>query len=662
MATVILATLFLGGCDKEIKEERLEVPNDFFTYSQDQYPIYTVDEMGNLYTTGIERGEESSDFNRYLHCRNLEGELVKELSLDFTSSSVRHMQVKEDKLYLILPTMVGDKEVTTLYSYDIKTEEESILQSFIDLSGVKQMEILGDEIYLIGYDSKQLDLEYAINQEAEDYVYQGETILYYSLIDQMAYQLEVDFPISMSTTHKDTLMIYAYDEFIGYYFAEYNPQSNKLIKKETYNLRNNLNFSIHNKANDYLYINNMSEVIASSLGNSKSMAQLAKNASSSSSSSVISVKGQVFYCNREGFVERFSLDQVKKENKEIHYISDEFQFNAPFGCGYNMTRRELEPDAFALKVLARDKDYDICVMETNSDISANIQKNGVFYPLNELEGIKEYLDACYPYVKEAATKSDGTIWMLPISVQIPGLIIKEDSCKQFNLPLNKKMSFKEYLDHSNQLSTEKLSKISLSSYVVFRSFFNQYFSTHQDVDTEVFRSHIKDFQRSYQIQGLDHNNREIVESIRRGLEKDFHYIETQEAEDYFFYANLLQKDSDYLAYSLPNLSPTGNNVGSCTFIAVNPNSKRLKETLAYLEDFIEYTMGQEQSPLYFHTRQGDKTSLIESVEKLYKEGEISFQMDQDLYWNQFFDYLKGSITLEEYLEETKRKLSIYENE
>lgn len=159
----------------------------------------------------------------------------------------------------------------------------------------------------------------------------------------------------------------------------------------------------------------------------------------------------------------------------------------PFGFGYEMEVMQLAEEAFALKVLAQDKDYDMCLLSSRDRMSYNIRENAVFYPLNEVEGVAAYLDACFPYLKEMATREDGTVWMLPISVTISGLIYQEELWKETGLPPLSEQSFAEFLLTADLLHREQGTRVTGSAYLLVESLLMQYSSCYASYDTEEFR-------------------------------------------------------------------------------------------------------------------------------------------------------------------------------
>lgn len=113
---------------------------------------------------------------------------------------------------------------------------------------------------------------------------------------------------------------------------------------------------------------------------------------------------------------------------------------------------------------------------------------------------------------------------------------------------------------------------------------------------------------------------------------------------------------------MPKSNESDKNMGVCTFIAVNPNSKNRDEALNYIKDWIRYRMNQVNSPLYFQSPIIEEDSLRGSLYELYKNGEITFYIDRDIYSDGFFDVVENNGDIDSYIEDTKRKLYTYFNE
>lgn len=73
-------------------------------------------------------------------------------------------------------------------------------------------------------------------------------------------------------------------------------------------------------------------------------------------------------------------------------------------------------------------------------------------------------------------------------------------------------------------------------------------------------------------------------------------------------------------------------------------------------------MKQENVPLYFQQPVQEEDTLQGSLYELYKNGEITFYIDRDVYSEGFFDVIKNRGNIDTYIEDTQRKLDAYFNE
>ena len=104
------------------------------------------------------------------------------------------------------------------------------------------------------------------------------------------------------------------------------------------------------------------------------------------------------------------------------------------------------------------------------------------------------------------------------------------------------------------------------------------------------------------------------------------------------------------------------NIGTVTLLAVNPNSKNLEFTLEYISAFCKYMMDQKDTFMLADETLYTDSPIIKEYYEVFKDGTVAFEMDSDIYWNDFWDYLNGEIELEEMIKEIDRKLRIYVGE
>ncbi|MCH5273646.1 MAG: hypothetical protein J1E35_08225, partial [Lachnospiraceae bacterium] len=264
-------------------------------------------------------------------------------------------------------------------------------------------------------------------------------------------------------------------------------------------------------------------------------------------------------------------------------------------------------------------------------------------------GVREYLDECFPYVREAATDKDGNIWMLPIEVEIPGLVGDEERLSQTAFKRN--MTWQEYFAAQTALSKAEQSLTRTPYVALLRQFFQQYFLEYNSVDTKQFREILSLFSI--------HLNCLTGERSSESAAYLYEYTLGGDVEYHAYYLTLM--GDNLRAYGTPKLSADGKNVGTCLFLAVNPHSDNLEATLDYISSWAVYMKNQEKKPLFFANRDVGEDEYEASLYELYKNSEIAFMMDSDVLAG-YADVLEDITKLEDYITETERKLKIYLNE
>lgn len=661
----ILLILFGTACNRKDKDIiDLEVESDFLQYEVEDIQAYTVDEEGSLYLVGTKSADcnhENSDevapghlhYTLYLHKYDLNGNLV--FTHDFEDiGRIDCLAVNGTKIYLSIP---GHNDqgvaVSGLYIYHMDTGIMEHLYDFSSFEYAKQIIYLDNRVYILGNNS------YEMVRDSEDYTgvfrSRGERLVYYSLEDNLGYDLGINIPISMTSCEDGTLLIHSYLENEGYCLLKYDPKKDLLKLVSNFDSGLFHYFAACDQGKKLIYISNINfdrGLVLSDFQATNEEAEIFSDATLANFG-IYYVKGQVYCMNNARVIVRFTLDKYLKENRIIKYISPKGLEGEPFGCGYRMERLELEDDEFALKILSQDKDYDICFMNTSSYFSYNIRKNGVFYPLNEVEGIQEYLNACFPYVKEAAINEIGDIWMLPVGVDIPGLIINKEVVAKTNIGLKNNMTYEEFYQMQDQMTQDLYQKANFGPYVLYRSFFAQYFNQKRDIDYNFLRDKLILFRKYDSLLPDGKYFYPDDEYIYNYCDSSFWYEVT---------LNLTKQESNLDVYTVPKLNASDKNIGTCSFLAVNPNSKNLKDTLTYIADLISYIMAQKKAPFHFKEPIPEEGTLRRSIYELYKNGEISFYMDKDVYIDGFFEVVENGADIEAYIKETERKLDKYFNE
>lgn len=99
---------------------------------------------------------------------------------------------------------------------------------------------------------------------------------------------------------------------------------------------------------------------------------------------------------------------------------------APSSLGFSLIGKQLDPEEFALTVLSQEDDCDLFLFTSQEEFSYNVKNKGSFYPLNNIDGVEQYLNDCFPFIRDAMTDENGNIWALPISIRVDTLCYNEN--------------------------------------------------------------------------------------------------------------------------------------------------------------------------------------------------------------------------------------------
>ena len=678
--------LVFGGCQvEEVVEktstEPFEVSTDAFLHEgTKEADVIAVDEEGYLYTatciTELEDGaivdaSTYSSFVQLFQVYDLEGTCVNEVELTLGTGSINLLTAKEGTLYCIAMKSELATWGPTLYTIDTKTWEVTELYVFDKYSTMINFSMIGDYVYVIGYLKDIPEKEYTLHPDIDDYVYQGESISRIKLGEETIKEeiLPVDFPIDMVGTSKNTLVIYHYNEEKGFGFSEFDPEKVVLNEvgwsKKQELIRGMVQCKdgfLFQKTND-LYYGTKDGVEAKLSSRDIWITRLP-----------VYERGFAFYLLPEG-VERIGVNDLIKGNTPIQMLLCDEYIEEPYDNGYLVEKTLLEEEEYALKVLARDSDFDVYLLSSRDDISYNLKEKGAFYTLNEVSGVIEYLDACFPYLKEAATNGDGDIWMIPVEVTTTALTYHKEYSTMREVDLSK-MNFSEFLTLVEQVETKETEKGNISTYMLVENLFFQYLEVYDSFDTEAFRQYAKQVKQIHENAGTLKMDQAYIYAASTGV----HYVGTDrtytqeqlEKIPYFLYDIQLEPlsddveclgSSDMIGVStMPKMSKDMGNIGTVTFLAVNPEANNLEFTLEYISAFCKYMMNQRDTFILVDETLYTDVPFLKEYYEVYKDGTVAFQMDRDIYWNDFWAYLDGELELEEMIQEIERKLQIYVGE
>ncbi len=617
-------------------EYNLKAPEESDRLTLEKFAQMTPEEIMQMTPEELARLNQKEADRFFLRKYNAKGEREYSKTLENSlGSCVKTMAVKNGMVYFVPYTVLDGEMRAVLYSYCPETEELSVVKALPYFKSVSRIIPMEDCFYLLG-----TNVEGISGKDSRKYEHTGEKIFYYSISEDRLVELGIGEPIDVCAAGEGKLCVYAHmgEEFCLLLYDTSRDSMKVMAGTKEYKMAN---VAFCSERQDVIYQTVDRGLVLSSLSDLEVESELYPDGSFWDNN-LCYVNGTVACETKEGIILQFPLEDVKCENKTLRYITAKMAISEPFGCGYEMQRSVLEADKFALKVMALDKDFDVCFIDSNDSFCYNLRENGVFYPLNEIEGVQEYLDACFPYVREAATDKDGNVWMLPIAVDICGLLVSREAADE--VLIKKNMTYEEYCAAYEALP-EKEKKVIEKPVSFAEKFIVQYILDRGTVDTEEFRKIL---------QGMAKSN-----SVQKEDTRDRYYRIISESDYRAYFA--LQYGTDATIYAEPKLAAADKNIGSCMFLAVNPYSDNLKTTLQYISTLIAYTMERENAPLFFANRRVEDNSYDRSLYELYRDGAIAFSVDENLYAG-YSDVLNGALSLEEYVAEAETKVKMFLNE
>ena len=664
VTTLILGgTLLLSACDTTVTENAPEFDvEDFFIYEELSRPFcFDVSEDGTIYafcsSEPYEQEIGGTIYNvadTFLYSCTLDGGAKQLFKTEF---SVNAVDCYNDELYCLVLNNTGGGLVSMNASTG-ETENVAELNEFVQF---KSLEISDNTAYIVGISRERTGINGEYLDQFGNYRYNGEKLISINLENGEITESKVEYPVTASS-YNDKIMVYAADKD-GYFFSDFNGDN-----KNYNDLGGITGFEMYSNEG-FIYSSD------SLIGKLASAAFDAEDGTAEIIENIYCVNDMIKYRGGCTFVlsageqagdeqiVRLKNSEYLKPSNKIKYISTEYNFESPFGCGYTMERTELDNESFSLMVLSQDKEYDICLINSKESVSENIRNKGSFYPLNEVPKVWEYLDKCYPYIKESAISADGGIWALPISVTTPIIMYNEATCASADITFSDNMSLSQLIDNAEAaFSSEYSNGYALQSYQLSQNIFLQYLAHNAHFDTSLFREMVQMLH--------DRANISVQSAIFPAYTAEMDNMFYGNSGGFLFSClyNVTEQRSyadfcgDMHAVSIPNVNGSEKNAATCVYLAINPSSDNLPAALDYISSLCEY-LGESRNSLVF----SDKTTYTDSVfvndlYGIYENSEICFNISSEIFFDDYQNYCSDGITLDEFIAEADRKLAAYLNE
>ncbi len=655
----VFLLLFSCGCNKENGNINNGIIKEFVYEQADNVTLMAA--VGDVLYT-LEDGDGAAFYAFDVNGSRTASTVIP----DFNANEVKCICVDKNKIYAV----VDEVKKFLVCSVDINSEEVESICELDELDNIEKIGVSKDRLYWLGEkrsDAKAVDPftnEEGVTVYFED---KGKKIGSIDLASGENVPLDIEFPVSFAVSDNG-VTVYAYDSGGGYYFADLNASDNKRF---TNKLGTISSFEFFKESGEFAVVgstefmgvlpiskadsesgvicavNNVYPFWASDLCTSRSGYVWLNTADSSSSS--------------ERRIKRYDLRDTTVKGDPIRVITSQYFTEQPFAAGSEIQMTQLDEDGFALTVLSLDKSYDCAMISSDRGISHDIKEKGSFYPLNDVPGVAEYLEKCYPYIKDAVTDEDGNICLLPINVEIPIFAYSEKNCAENNIVFPTEL---EEFIQAVKRAADVSEYYECTRYQIVQTQLVGYLAANNSFDTAEFRE-LAQLLKEQCTADIFRSNFNLYSEL---LLAQNGYHPTSIYDDLLFAQlvyrveqNALINDENLRAAPMP-VSENGKSVADCTFLCVNPYSDRLSETLVFIENIVNTMSSVRNSCMLADQSTYEDTAFARDLYSIYQNGEICFQIPTEIYAEDFERYCADEITLDKFIAEADRKLSAYLNE
>lgn len=653
---IIIAFVTFNSCNKQEKEIDV-LQQSFFRYNiPDMKGPFVIGDDFTLYYLKEEEKEETTSY--HLYGLNMQGEQI--YGFDMGEEHIYAFDVVGDKVYYVTSRMIDTKSFMCFMEYSKKDGSLREIGRMVDSNSVRQLKILNGKIYIIVCEENRrtnANIQMLIGGMGNSYM--GEVLKSIDIKTGEQKEIPVDVPTTFSPTPEGNLMISAYDSSIGYYLILLNEHDGTLSKPMKHDKLSYEAFAMFDEER-FLYSFIDSSWFSLSIGD---IHEPSKNTELLSDTPVnyVEIEGEYGFYSYiyydETYMERIRIPDFIRENKTITMASSLISTFTPFGCGYDIIKEFPDDESFALSILAQDPQYDIFILDSRQDFSMSVKKQSSYYPLEEFEYSTKYLEACFPYIKEAATTEDGSIWMIPIDVNIPLILYQKENFEKENLSFSLDMDLEYFVGEMKKLSNRENNKMTyiFNPYMIKTNFFYDYLRWNTDLNQDLFRTGARLLKELHQLKSESDSDgfQSINNMMNNGDYSNFLFNMEYYLEDQLRMLN----HSNLSVLPVPKVTEESTYVASTIMLCVNPYSKNMDEALKYINSLCKYLL-ENNDGIMLEGKDRYEDSFTELYD-IYANGEIQFTMPNELYLHEYDNYLEDKIDLEELIQRVNRKIDTY---
>jgi len=650
---------------------------EIFSYPLENVSSFDVDDNGNLYfpityDTGRYKTVDSifdghpvdlPIYESMLYVVDKAGNTIANYIFD-EEVTLYNVVYFKNAIYYTIDSAKGNAEVPVLCKFDLTEEKKTELYVLNGFSSIKKMVEINGVLYILGYEKGLLGKQINLFDRSDDYVYSGEVIIAYNIETDAYSDFYSDLPISISKTPNNKLMIYSYDENGGYGFLKYTPENNSFSSKIYSDFRMLYDFAMFSET-EFIYSNQFinRRVIAADFTSKESIAELLDD--------IPLISG--FICKNEYFyyvdyddshrVKRINLTERLELRKlgTINIISAEYVYEAPISSGFNVNRQDIGYDDFALRVLSQDSNYEICAINSRQPFASAIRDKGSFYPLNGIKGVEEYIDACFPFIKSAATDKNGNIWMIPVAINPAVIVYNENLCKALGIDMSGGISAEQFINGVDSLykNGKHNALYSVQAEFLTENLISQYLNAHNSFNTTSFKR-LADLLKNKVFENYNAFNMSD-EMARAYYNGDYSDVALLTVNNTWQHSGLASNQNFRVA-PFPYVDDNSVTIIDCVFLSVNPNAANLNAALAYISQIVNTLSNDENNLMLADNPLYESGEYFRGLREIYKNGAIRFSFDHSIFMNDFYSYIDNKLSLDRFISEADRKLRMYLNE
>ncbi len=683
MLTVLTLGIVFSACGKEKPEntENPEISNNLQETGEDgleDIKNWSEPDSGELSKAVLYYENEAVDllcygedgiiytYNRQgkkLCAYDKEGKFVKEYPME--GEGILSLCCHDQKFYYI------DGEY--LYSMDLTSKEPKLLYTFDgDTFAFGRMVGIKDTLFILR--KQQYNDEWAKVDSDEGYTYEGEELLCYQLSTNEMSKPNIPNIKQIAKKGENELLVYAYDEEKGYYFTSCD-ENGVIGKKQNVGAKIGQILDIaYDNISDRVVIADTEGIALAKLNNLSNKTYVFQG-TSYGYNSLICEDGftyELFDVDGKEMIVCVENSAFIKEFPELKAYTLASTFKPPY-YGYKVDWVETSFDEMAMILLAGDSDYDFIILQSWDNFSENMRRVGAYSALNSLNGIDEFLEDCYPYVKEAATAENDDIWMLPLGLECPVLLYNENLIKEWGM--DQIDTYTEFIDKVVALPKDGTIFYNAPYYLMTMDITNKYMAdyaieeNHSNFHTDLFRTYL-DLMSQYDLRVnagenifavKDHDETYPINLDKRFSKTLFSLVRSSEVkEDEFFHFD----EYDYFHAAPAFGLEEGKKQKAQTnayFIVVNPNSKKQKWVFSYLEKVIK-GIREDKNSLMLRTNDFSDRPLWQEVQEILTDAEVYFEYPQEIISDELRHYRLEGQSYEDTVKEMERKMDMYLNE